>query len=128
MPVLELSRVLQEGDRELKRTLTFADVFLLIYLELFSFPLPFFCAGALHVFMIKALGWILLVASTGSLVLFLYAAVFIRLLPAPSKSESPVLHAIRDDQYYHLLIPVTVPVAVVAVYLNWFSINLFKSS
>ncbi len=78
--------------------------------------------------MIKALGWILLVASTGSLVLFLYAAVFIRLLPAPSKSESPVLYAIREDQYYHLLIPVTVPVAVVAVYLNWFSINLFKSS
>ena len=76
----------------------------------------------------KVLGWILLVASTGSLALFLYAAIFIRLLPAPSKEASPLLAAIREDEYYHLLIPVTVPVAVVAVYLNWFSINLFKSS
>ena len=78
--------------------------------------------------MIKALGWLLLVASTGSLVLFLYAAFFLRLLPEPSKQESPVLWAIREDEYYHLLIPVTFPVAVVAVYLNWLSINLFKSS
>jgi len=35
---------------------------------------------------------------------------------------------VHPDDYYHLLVPVTVPVAVVAVYLNWFSINLFKSS
>ena len=78
--------------------------------------------------MIKALGWLLLVASTGSLALFLYAAVFSRLLPEPSKQENFLLWAIREDDYYHLLVPVTVPVAVVAVYLNWFSINLFKSS
>lgn len=78
--------------------------------------------------MIKVLGWLLLVVSIGSLALFLYAAIFIRLLPAPSKVDSPVLSAIREDDYYYLLIPVTVPVAVVAVYLNWFSINLFKSS
>lgn len=78
--------------------------------------------------MIKELGWLLLVASIGSLALFLYAAVFIRLLPAPAKETSPVLASIREDEYYHLLIPVTVPVAVVAVYLNWFSINLFSHS
>lgn len=76
----------------------------------------------------RVLGWLLLVASAGSLALFLYAAVLVRLLPAPSKAASPVLWAIREDDYYHLLVPVTVPVAVVAVYLNWFSINLFKSS
>ena len=79
-------------------------------------------------YMIKALGWLLLVASTGSLALFLYAAVFSRLLPEPSKQENFLLWAIREDDYHHLLVPVTVPVAVVAVYLNWFSINLFKSS
>jgi hypothetical protein len=76
----------------------------------------------------RVLGWLLVVASAGSLALFLYAAVLVRLLPAPSKAASPVLWAIREDDYYHLLVPVTVPVAVVAVYLNWFSINLFKSS
>jgi len=78
--------------------------------------------------MIKALGWLLLAVSTFSLLLFLYAAFIIRLLPAPSKEGSPLLAAIREDQYYHLLVPVTVPVAVVAVYLNWFSINLFSHS
>ena len=78
--------------------------------------------------MIKVLGWLLLTGSLGSLSLFLYAAVFVRLLPEPSKEASPVLWALRDDEYYHLLVPVTVPVAVFAVYLNWFSINLFKSS
>jgi phosphatidylinositol glycan anchor class Y biosynthesis protein len=78
--------------------------------------------------MIKVLGWLLLSGSLVSLTLFLYAAVFSRLLPEPSKEASPVLWAIREDEYYHLLLPVTVPVAVVAVYLNWFSINLFKSS
>ena len=51
-----------------------------------------------------------------------------KLLPEPSKQENFLLWAIREDDYYHLLVPVTVPVAVVAVYLNWFSINLFKSS
>ena len=76
----------------------------------------------------RALGWLLLVASVGSLALFLYAAILVRVLPAPSLEASPVLSAIREDDYYHLLVPVTVPVAVVAVYLNWFSINLFKSS
>ena len=76
----------------------------------------------------RVLGWLLVVASAGSLALFLYAAVLVRLLPAPSKAASPVLWAIREDDYYHRLVPVTVPVAVVAVYLNWFSINLFKSS
>jgi phosphatidylinositol glycan anchor class Y biosynthesis protein len=78
--------------------------------------------------MIKVLGWLLLAGSLGSLALFLYAAIIVRVLPAPSKDSSPVLWAIREDEYYHLLVPVTVPVAVIAVYLNWFSINLFKSS
>ena len=78
--------------------------------------------------MIKVLGWLLLTGSLGSLALFLYAAVVVRVLPAPSKEAGPVLWAVYEDEYYHLLVPVTVPVAVIAVYLNWFSINLFKSS
>ena len=38
----------------------------------------------------------------------------------------PWLAAVQQDRYYQLLIPLTVPVTIAAVALNWFSMKLFK--
>lgn len=38
----------------------------------------------------------------------------------------PLLAAIQADRYYHLLVPLTVPVTIVAIAINWFSMKLFK--
>jgi len=70
-------------------------------------------------------GFLLVFASLGSLLLVLYFTVIIKLLPEP---EHPFLQLARKDDFYCILIPVTVPVFVLAVYFNWFSINLYKSS
>ena len=37
-----------------------------------------------------------------------------------------VLVALKNDRYYHLLIPLTIPVTIIMVTLNWFSMKLFK--
>ncbi|ONK63385.1 uncharacterized protein A4U43_C07F14580 [Asparagus officinalis] len=54
---------------------------------------------------------------------FLYAAILSKLLPPP---ENPFLSAIQNDRYYCLLLPLTLPVLVVAVYLHWLSMKLFR--
>lgn len=76
-------------------------------------------------YMRKACGVVLLVLSLGALLLYLTLTFFSKLLPEP---EGAILKAIREDTHYCLLIPVTIQVAVIAVYFNWFSINLYKSS
>lgn len=73
----------------------------------------------------KACGVVLLVLSLGALLLYLFLVFFIKFLPEP---QSATLKVIREDTYYCLLIPVSIQVAVIAVYLNWFSINLYKSA
>ena len=67
----------------------------------------------------------LLFCSVTFLAVVIYATLLIKMMPPP---ESPILNLVRSDHYYCLLVPVTVPVFVFAVYLNWFSINLYKSS
>lgn len=57
------------------------------------------------------------------LVMFFYAAVLSKLLPA---SRNQFISAIQNDRYYCLLVPLTLPVLVVAVYLHWLSMKLFK--
>ncbi|CAM0955805.1 unnamed protein product [Alopecurus aequalis] len=54
---------------------------------------------------------------------FLYAAVLSKALPPP---DNWFLLAIRNDRYYCLLVPLTVPVIIVAVYLHWMSMKMFK--
>jgi hypothetical protein len=39
---------------------------------------------------------------------------------------NPWLAAIQRDRYYQLLVPLTVPVTIVTIALNWFSMKLFK--
>jgi phosphatidylinositol glycan anchor class Y biosynthesis protein len=70
-------------------------------------------------------GYALVLLSISSLLLVLYFCVFIKILPEP---EHPFLCFARSDSHYSILVPVTLPVFVLAVYFNWFSINLYKSS
>uniref|UniRef100_A0A0E0CCS6 Uncharacterized protein n=1 Tax=Oryza meridionalis TaxID=40149 RepID=A0A0E0CCS6_9ORYZ len=57
------------------------------------------------------------------LVGFFYAAVLTKMLPP---YENWFLSAIQNDRYYCLLIPLTLPVIIVAVYLHWLSMKMFK--
>ncbi|KAM3403636.1 hypothetical protein ACQJBY_007017 [Aegilops geniculata] len=54
---------------------------------------------------------------------FLYVAVWSKAL-APS--DHWFLLAVQNDRYYCLLVPLTVPVIIVAVYLHWLSMKMFK--
>ena len=40
--------------------------------------------------------------------------------------QHPLLAAVQADRYYCLLVPLTVPVTIAAVALNWFSMKIFK--
>jgi hypothetical protein len=54
---------------------------------------------------------------------FFYTAVVSKLLPP---YENSLLAAIQNDWYYCLLVPLTLPVIIVAVYLHWLSMKMFK--
>ncbi|OEL22899.1 hypothetical protein BAE44_0016082 [Dichanthelium oligosanthes] len=60
---------------------------------------------------------------------FFYAVVVSKLLPP---YENWLLAAIQNDwygipwQYYCLIVPLTLPVIIVAVYLHWLSMKMFK--
>ncbi|KAF6251359.1 phosphatidylinositol N-acetylglucosaminyltransferase subunit Y-domain-containing protein, partial [Scenedesmus sp. NREL 46B-D3] len=43
----------------------------------------------------------------------------------PSASYKPLL-AIQQDQYYVFLAPLMIPMLLIAVTVNWFSLKLFK--
>jgi len=70
-------------------------------------------------------GYLLVFASLTSLFAVFYFTVLIKLFPEP---QHPVLKLAYADSFYGVLVPVTLPVFVIAVYFNWFSINLYKSS
>ncbi|KAM3741157.1 hypothetical protein ACB098_08G154300 [Castanea mollissima] len=54
---------------------------------------------------------------------FLFAAVISKLLPP---SRNALISSIQNDWYYCFLVPLTLPVLVVAVYFHWISMKLFK--
>ncbi|XP_040987410.1 uncharacterized protein LOC121235195 [Juglans microcarpa x Juglans regia] len=54
---------------------------------------------------------------------FLFAAVVSKLL---SSSNNALISAIQNDWFYCFLVPLTLPVLVVAVYFHWLSMKLFK--
>ncbi|MCO5602530.1 hypothetical protein L7F22_056663 [Adiantum nelumboides] len=68
-------------------------------------------------------GSVLISIGVLSFLAFLYAAVLSKLL---RPSRVPFLTAIQHDWYYCLLIPLTGPVVIIAVYLHWLSMKLFK--
>jgi hypothetical protein len=60
----------------------------------------------------------------------MYAAFIskIMLVVYPQGTGHAVLDAIARDQYYSFLVPLILPVLLVAVYLNWFGLKLFRHS
>ncbi|KAI5569831.1 hypothetical protein POPTR_012G127000v4 [Populus trichocarpa] len=68
-------------------------------------------------------GWLLILIGSVSFVGFLSAAVISKLLPL---SDSPIISAIQNDRYYCFLVPLTLPILIIAVYSHWLSMKLFK--
>ncbi|KAI4295354.1 hypothetical protein L6164_035408 [Bauhinia variegata] len=67
-------------------------------------------------------GWTFL--SVGSVFFFgFFAAVISKLLP---RSDVAIIAAIQNDWYYCFLVPLTLPVVMVAVYFHWLSMKMFK--
>uniref|UniRef100_A0ACD5XFV7 Uncharacterized protein n=1 Tax=Avena sativa TaxID=4498 RepID=A0ACD5XFV7_AVESA len=56
-------------------------------------------------------------------VCFFYAAIVSKLLPP---YEKRLLSVIQNDRYYCLLVPLTLPVIIMGVYLHWLSMKMFK--
>ncbi|KAH6829271.1 hypothetical protein C2S53_011364 [Perilla frutescens var. hirtella] len=54
---------------------------------------------------------------------FVYAAVISKL---QSPSPNVIIRAIQNDWYYCFLVPLTLPILLVAVYFHWLSMKLFK--
>uniref|UniRef100_A0A7N0RIH6 Phosphatidylinositol N-acetylglucosaminyltransferase subunit Y n=1 Tax=Kalanchoe fedtschenkoi TaxID=63787 RepID=A0A7N0RIH6_KALFE len=70
-----------------------------------------------------ALGLILVGFGILFLLGFIYAAIISKLLPP---SDNVIISAIQNDWYYCFLVPLTLPILVVAVYFHWLSMKLFK--
>ncbi|EFN53244.1 hypothetical protein CHLNCDRAFT_137154 [Chlorella variabilis] len=70
-----------------------------------------------------ALGVLLILIGAVSLALGVFAIVVAPLLPPLAH---PWLASVQRDRYYQLLLPLTVPVTIAAITLNWFSMKLFK--
>ncbi|URE04576.1 ribosomal large subunit pseudouridine synthase [Musa troglodytarum] len=68
-------------------------------------------------------GWICIIFGVISFVVFCYAAIISKLL---SESRNPILLSIQNDWYYCFLVPLTLPVMIILVYLHWLSMKLFK--
>ncbi|KAK9673630.1 hypothetical protein RND81_12G179800 [Saponaria officinalis] len=68
-------------------------------------------------------GLIFLVFGIISFVGFLHAAVISKFLPP---SNNPIISAVQFDRYYCFLLPLSLPVLVLAVYFHWLSMKLFK--
>lgn len=70
-----------------------------------------------------ALGMLIILTGVASLAACAFAMLVAPWLPP---SPHPLVAAIQGDRYYQLLIPLTVPVTIIAISLNWFSMKLFK--
>ncbi|KAJ3676197.1 hypothetical protein LUZ60_003609 [Juncus effusus] len=54
---------------------------------------------------------------------FFFAAILSKLLPT---FQNPILLAIQNDRYYCFLVPLTLPMVIIAIYFHWLSMKLFK--
>ncbi|KAG5238388.1 phosphatidylinositol N-acetylglucosaminyltransferase [Salix suchowensis] len=68
-------------------------------------------------------GWLFILMGSVSFVGFLFATVISKLLPL---SDNPIISAIQNDSYYCFLVPLTLPILVIAVYFHWLSMKMFK--
>jgi hypothetical protein len=66
---------------------------------------------------------------------FLYSIVLAKLLPLPSSSSLEPserrrgwMDLVRDDEYFCLLLPLTLAPATVLGYLNWLAIEFYRAN
>jgi len=68
-------------------------------------------------------GFALVITTAAVSFLLLYTIVLSKLLP---HTGDALLDAIADDTYYCVLLPLTIPVTLIAVYWNWVSMKFFR--
>jgi hypothetical protein len=68
-------------------------------------------------------GFAILCATIGFFVIAVYMLFVSKLMPYTGHA---VLDWIKVDRYYCLLLPITIPVGIVFVYLNWMSLKFFR--
>ncbi|KAM3339611.1 hypothetical protein P3S68_029480 [Capsicum galapagoense] len=71
----------------------------------------------------KAQGVAFLAFGSISFLVFVYVVIVSKLLPP---FDNPILAAIQNDRYYCFLVPLTLPILVVAIYFHWLSMKIFK--
>ncbi|RHY31209.1 hypothetical protein DYB32_003676 [Aphanomyces invadans] len=58
-----------------------------------------------------------------------YLIVVAKVLPPPTPGGAfPMMDAIRADQHYCYLVPLTIPVAFIAMYVSWVSLKYFRQN
>jgi hypothetical protein len=70
-------------------------------------------------------GYLIVAISCGWFFLMMFNLVGTKLLP---ETGNRLLDFLRADDYYSILVPLTIPVALVAIYLNWLGMKLFRHS
>jgi hypothetical protein len=73
-------------------------------------------------------GYALVVISFLWFSLMTFNMIGAKFLPEQGPDGNAVLEFLRTDAYYSMLLPCTVPVVLVAVYLVWFSRKLYQHS
>jgi len=65
----------------------------------------------------------LLLAASLALLLCAISVGVLKLLPL---SDAWLLRALQEDDYYCLLVPLLLPVAILFVYINWIGYKLYR--
>ena len=78
-------------------------------------------------------GWALVLGSLLFLSFFLYIIVLAKLLPIPSPSFELAgrrrwTDLVREDEYFCLLVPLTLAPATVLGYLNWVAMEFYRAN
>ncbi|KAL2319918.1 hypothetical protein Fmac_028887 [Flemingia macrophylla] len=71
----------------------------------------------------KLWGWLFISIGSIFFVGYFFVAVISKLLPP---SNIALISTLQNDWYYCFLVPLTLPIIVVAVYFHWLSMKLFK--
>lgn len=66
-------------------------------------------------------GYLILVATFITFVVSLYAILISDFVPL---TGNRILDAIKEDQYYCLLVPISIPVTVYTVFFNWLGMKV----
>nr|KYP37284.1 hypothetical protein KK1_041539 [Cajanus cajan] len=71
----------------------------------------------------KLRGWLFVSSGSIFFVGYFFVAVISKLLPP---SNIALISGLQNDWYYSFLVPLTLPIILVAVYFHWLSMKLFK--